>query len=98
MATKKELEDQVSILKDEIRKLRGEAKATESTIEGLDHEAFGVFLVDKTFNLVKIKYDPETKKAAIDEVKDLGKSLVMASSAVKKAVIDTLIEIDKGRG
>ena len=97
MATNKELIEQVKILKAEVRKLRSESKTVEAEIEELNHEAFGVFVEDKVFKLAKIKYDPETNKAALEDVKTVGNSIIMASSAAKKAVVDTIIEINKRR-
>lgn len=98
MATKKELEGQIKLLKDEVRKLRGEAKSVEADINGLDNDAHGIVINDGHFNLVTIKFDTETNKAAIEKVDDLGKSLMMAASKVKQAVIDRLVEVNKRRG
>ena len=78
--------------------MRGEAKSTESTLEGLSSDAHGVIVKDGHFNLVSIKFDVESGKAAIEKVDDLGKSIAMASSKVKHAVIDTLVAINKRRG
>jgi len=98
MSTKKELEDQVSILKDEIRKLRSEAKSTTAELDGLSDEAYGISLEGKEFKLVKVKFDAESNKAAIEEVKNIGTILSIASSSVKHAVIDSLIALNKRRG
>ena len=57
-----------------------------------------IILRDNHFNLVSIKFDTESNKAAIEKVDDLGRSLVNASTKVKHAVIDRLIEINKRRG
>lgn len=95
--THKEKDEEIKLLKDEIRKLRSEAKSVEADIEGLDESAHGIIIKDGCFNLVSLKFDLESNKAAIDQVKDLGKSLVNASSVVKHAVIDRLVEINKGR-
>lgn len=98
MATKAELEKQIGTLKDEIRKLRGEAKSVESEVEGLNENAHGLILRDEEFKLVSLKFDESTGKAAIVGTEDLGKSLAMASTMVKRAVIDNLVELNKGRG
>lgn len=99
MATKKELEDKIKVLKEEIRTLRVDVKETEVEMEGLDSVANGIVVDNKSghFNLVTIKYNVESNKAAIESVKDIGKNLAMASSKIKKAVIDTLVSENKGR-
>ena len=70
----------------------------EADISVLANDAHGLVIKDGHYNLVTIKFDPETNKAAIGEVKDLGKGLSLAASSVKKAVIDRLVEINKRRG
>lgn len=98
MATKKDLETEIKELKAEIRKLRGEAKSTEAEISALGSEAHGLIIKDGHFNLVSIKFDADSKRAAVEKVDDLGKSLANASTKVKHAVIDTLVELTKRRG
>jgi len=96
--TKKDLEAEIKVLKEEVRRLRKEAKSTEAELEGLGSEAHGIIkLEDGHYNLVRIKFDVESNKAAIEEVKDIGKSIGNASTKVKHAVIDTLVEVNKGR-
>ena len=96
--THKEKDDEIKVLKDEVRRLRSEAKSVEAELEGLSESAHGVILIDNRFNLVSLKFDTETNKAAIEKIDDIGKSLVAASSKVKHAVIDRLVEINKRRG
>ena len=96
--THKEKDEEIKVLRDEVRKLRSEAKSTEAELEGLGELAHGLILKDNHFNLVSIKFDTESNKAAIEKVDVISKSVVAASSKVKKAVIDRLIEINKRRG
>ena len=96
--THKEKDAQIKLLKDEVRKLRSEVKSTEATIEGLSDDAHGIIMNEGHFNLVSIKFDVESGKAAIEKVEDLGKSIANASTKVKHAVIDTLVAINKRRG
>lgn len=95
--THKEKDEKIKLLKDEVRKLRGEVKSTESTLEGLTGEAYGLIINESGYGLVSIKFDVESGKAAIENVKDLGKSIGNASTKVKIAVIDTLVEMNKRR-
>ena len=95
--THKEKDTEIKELKELIRQLRGEVKSTEATLDGLGSEAHGIIIKDGTFNLVSIKFDVESGKAAIDNVADLGKSIANASTKVKHAVIDRLVEINKRR-
>lgn len=97
VATKAELEKQVKTLKEEVRKLRGEAKSVTSELEGLENGAHGLILREGEFRLVSIKFDEKEGKAAIEKIKPLGNSLALASTRIKEAVIDDLIEINKGR-
>lgn len=97
MPTKKELEDQIKVLKDEIRKLRGEAKQAVTDMESLTKTAHGVFIDGKGFCMATIKFNPETNSAAIADVKKLKDSLVLASHEVKTAVLDNVLEENKRR-
>jgi hypothetical protein len=98
--TKSDLEKKIKVLTAEVRLLRGEAKSTTAEIEGLGSKAHGLVInaEDGHYNLVSIRFDSITNKAAIDKIDDLGKSLALASTKVKNAVIDSLIEINKRRG
>ena len=98
--TKADLEKKIKVLTAEVRLLRSEKKSTTSEIEGLGNSAHGLVIngEDGHYNLVSIKFDATTNKAAIDKVVDLGKSLALASTKVKNAVIDSLIELNKRRG
>ena len=97
--TKADLEKKNKLLTDEVRLLRKEAKSTAAEIAGLDNSAHGIFVNgDGHYNLVSIKFDADTNKAAIDKVDDLGKNLALAATKVKNAVIDSLVEINKRRG
>lgn len=98
MATKTDLEKKIKELKEEIRQLRGEVKSTTAEVNELHNDAHGIIIKDGHFNLVSIKFDTDTNKAAIEKVDDLGKSLAMAASKIKKAVIDRLVEVNKRRG
>lgn len=92
MATKTELEREIKDLKTEIRTLRDEVKTTEADVNGLGSEAYGIIMKKGgDFNLVSIKFDEESNKAAIEKVESLGPSLSLAASKVKHAVIDTLV-------
>ena len=95
--TKKDLEVEVKVLKEEVRRLRKEAKSVEAALEGLDSEAHGVIKNFESghYSLVRVLFDVESGKAAIENVKDIGKSIAMASSKVKHAVIDTLVAVNK---
>lgn len=95
--THKEKDDQIKELKEEIRQLRGEVKSTTAEVSELHSDAHGIVIKDGHFNLVSIKFDTDTNKAAIEKVDDLGKSLALAASKVKHAVIDRLVEINKRR-
>lgn len=97
--TNKQLMDENKLLKNEIRKLRGEVKESVSELEGLNNNAFAMVLDEGLFKLATIKFNPESNKAAIDNFKVVGtgKSLVEASSYAKKAIVDELIKINKRR-
>lgn len=97
MATKADLEKQIKTFKDEIRRLRSEAKTVESTIEGLTDDAYALNKEGRDFHLVKILFDVEKKQAVIEKVTNIGPSLAMASFKIKEAVIDRLVKIKKGK-
>ncbi len=96
--THKEKDEEIKLLKNEVRRLREEAKSTEAEISGLDDQAHGLVVINGSFSLVSIKFDIDSGKAAIEKVDDLGKSIALASTKVKHAVIDTLVAINKRRG
>ena len=99
MATKAELEKQVKLLKDEVRKLRGEAKSVEAELTDLNSEAHGMIVQDGLFKLATLKFNHETNKAAIEDIRVIGtgKSLTEASSYAKRAIVDSLVEVNKER-
>lgn len=96
MATHKEKDEEIKSLKNKVRQLTSEAKSVESDINGLDSEAHGIIInKEGDFTLVSIKFDADSKKAAVERVDKVGKSLAMAASKVKHAVIDSLVLINK---
>ena len=71
-------------------------KSTEGEVSELGNDAYALNKIGKTYQLVKVLYDVEKGKAAIESVNDIGSSLAMASHTIKKAVIDRLVKINKG--
>lgn len=98
MATKKELEDQVKLLKDEIRKLRSEAKETNAKSETMKRVTYGAFVDDDgQFKMATVRFNEEDNSAIVEEVKTLQRSLTFAANTIKRACVDALLESNKRR-
>ena len=96
MATVKELTAENKSLKQEIRDLRGLVKEGNEKAETLPSIAYGVVVQDSQFNLIKLKFDFEKKKALIDEVvgtyNDVGKFALEA----RNSIVDEIVVLSKG--
>ena len=81
-----------------MRDLKNQVKSEGEALEQLSESAHGLIMREGHFSLVSIRFDPDSKLSAIENVVDIGKSLANASTKVKHAVIDRLVEINKRRG
>jgi len=74
MATKKELEEQIKVLKGKIKQLSSELKeASSATNEDLGdnpQRALGLFKKNNKYHLARIDYNPETGAAELFSVAD----------------------------
>lgn len=95
MATKKDLEEQIKVLKDEVRKLRKDAKEISDVSDDLNEVAYGISLEDNSFILTEIKHDG--KNSVVGDSENLGINVRVAASKIQKKLTDKLVELNKGR-
>jgi hypothetical protein len=99
MATKKELEDQVKVLKGTIKQLKAELKeasmATNEDLGDSPQRALGLFKKNGKYQLARVDYNPETGAAEIFSIADSDKnplSFELASFRFDEIVQEEIFE------
>ena len=99
MASKAEVEKELKELKQKFRELAQEKKSFAAEEKDLTNLGYGVILDEESnkFSLVALKFNVEKKSAIIGEVKEISKSAMEASTYAKRAVVDEIVKLNKGR-
>lgn len=98
MSTKAEVEKENKTLRAEIRELRKASKESSASLEGMPFTGIGVGLdSDGKFNLVHIKFDLESKSAAVAETLRVMDYAPETAGYAKTALVDEIIRLSKER-
>lgn len=95
MATNKELTAENKALKQKIRDLTGLIKEGEVKADSFPSVGYGVLLNDDGYNLIKLCFDFDKKRAIIDEVVRTDKNFKMFAVRARNKMVDEVVRVSK---